>query len=122
MQFLANENLPLDVVEAVRPIGHDVAWIRTDAPGSKDRDILKRAVSEQRILLTFDKDFGDLAFQLRLPASCGIVLFRLQASSSAALATLVVRALESRTDWARQFSVVEADRIRMRPLPTPAAP
>ncbi len=48
MKFLANENFPLDAVEAVRKIGHDLAWIRTDAPGSKDRDILKRAVSEQR--------------------------------------------------------------------------
>lgn len=77
MHFLANENLPLDVVEALRNSGHDVAWIRTDAPGSKDRDILHRAVNEQRILLTFDKDFGDLAFQFGIPASCGIVLFRL---------------------------------------------
>ncbi len=31
-----NENVPLAVVEAVRSAGHDVAWIRTDAPGSKD--------------------------------------------------------------------------------------
>src|SRR5438445_11654264 len=114
MQFLANENFPLDVVEAVRNLGHDVTWIRTDAPGSKDRDILKRAMSEQRILLTFDKDFGDLAFQFGLPAICGIVLFRLQASSSAALAALVVAALQSRTDWVGRFSVVEAGRIRMR--------
>ena len=105
-------------MEAIRQAGHDVVWIRTDAPGSKDHDILKRAVSEQRILLTFDKDFGDLAFQQGLPATCGIVLFRLQASSSAALAALVVTALQSRTDWAGQFSVVEPDRIRMRPLPT----
>jgi predicted nuclease of predicted toxin-antitoxin system len=122
MQFLANENLPLDVVEAVRRLGHDVAWIRSDAPGTKDRDILKRAVSEQRILLTFDKDFGDLAFQSGLPASCDIVLFRLQASSSAALATLVAAALKSRTDWAGHFSVVEPGRIRMRPLRPPPTP
>ena len=46
-------------MEAVRKIGHDVAWIRTEAPGSKDRDILKRAESEQRVLLTSDKDFGE---------------------------------------------------------------
>jgi len=122
VQFLANENFPLDAVEAVRKIGHDVTWIRTDAPGSKDRDILQRAMSEQRILLTFDKDFGDLAFQFGLPATCGIVLFRLQASSSAALATLVLAALQSRNDWAGQFSVVEAGRIRMRPLPTAPTP
>jgi len=47
VQFLANENFPLDAVEAIRKIGHDVAWIRTDAPGSKDHDILQPAVSEQ---------------------------------------------------------------------------
>jgi predicted nuclease of predicted toxin-antitoxin system len=122
MQFLANQNFPLDAVEAVRKIGHDVAWIRTEAPGSKDRDILSRAVSERRILLTFDKDFGDLAFQFGLPANCGIVLFRLQASSSTALASLVATALQSRTDWAGRFSVVEAGRIRMRPLPTAPTP
>jgi predicted nuclease of predicted toxin-antitoxin system len=92
MQFLANENFPLDVVEALRSDGHDVAWIRTDAPGSKDPDILHRAVVENRVLLTFDKDFGDLAFQFGLPATCGIVLFRFRASSSATLAIMVVAA------------------------------
>ena len=55
MRFLANENFPLDAVEAIRHIGHDVAWIRTDAPGSKDREILQRAVIEQRILLTLTR-------------------------------------------------------------------
>src|SRR5260370_28230104 len=98
MQFLANENFPLDVVEALRNEGHDVAWIRTDAPGSKDPDILHRAVAENRVLLTFDKDFGDLAFRFGLPAMCGIVLFRLHASSSAAFATIVVAALRARND------------------------
>lgn len=122
MQFLTNENLPLDVVDAVRALGHDVAWIRSDAPGSKDRAILQRAVNEQRILLTFDKDCGDLAFQFGLPATCGIVLFRLQASSSATLAALVVAAWQTRTDWPGQFSVVEPGRIRMKPLPRLGTP
>jgi predicted nuclease of predicted toxin-antitoxin system len=103
MQFLANENLPLDVVEAVRQIGHDVAWVRVDAPGSKDRDILHRAVVERRTLLTFDKDFGELAFKSGLPASCGVVLFRLQAESSIALATMVATALQARSDWLGKF-------------------
>jgi len=117
VQFLANENFSLDVVEALRNEGHDVAWIRTDAPGSKDADILHRAVTENRVLLTFDKDFGDLAFQFGLPATCGIVLFRVQATSSAALATVVVAAIRSRSDWAGNFSVVDPSRIRVRPLP-----
>ena len=86
MRFLADENFPFDAVEAIRKLGHDVSWIRTDTPGSKDREVLQRAMSEQRILLTFYKDYGELAFQFGLPSTCGIVLFRLQANSSAALA------------------------------------
>jgi uncharacterized protein YecE (DUF72 family)/predicted nuclease of predicted toxin-antitoxin system len=119
VRFLANENFPLDAVEAVRKLGHDVGWIRIDAPGSKDRDVLQRAMKEQRILLTFDKDFGDLAFQADLPATCGVVLFRVQAKSSSALAALVAAGLTSRLDWAGNFSVIEPRRIRMRPLSSP---
>ena len=118
MQFLANENFPLDAVEAIRKLDHDVVWIRKDAPGSKDRDILARAVGEQRVLLTFDKDFGELAFRFGLPATCGIVLFRLEASSSAVLASLVAAAIQSRSDWSGQFAVIEPGRIRIRPLAT----
>jgi len=122
MRFLANENVPLDVVEGLRAEGHDVAWIRRDAPGSKDADILHRAVNESRVLLTIDKDFGDLAFQFGLPADCGIVLLRLQASSSAEMAAMVVAAIRSRSDWAAHFSVIEPGRIRVRHLPSPPAP
>lgn len=42
MRFLANENMPRDVVEALRANGHDVAWVREDAPGSPDRGVLAR--------------------------------------------------------------------------------
>jgi len=53
MKFLANENVAGDAVIALREKGHDVAWIRTDAPGSKDEDVLSRAMAEHRILITF---------------------------------------------------------------------
>jgi predicted nuclease of predicted toxin-antitoxin system len=115
--FLANENFPREAVEALRQAGHDLAWVRTDMPGSSDPAVLARAVQEGRILLTFDKDFGDLAFHAGLPAACGIVLFRLSAPSAAALAAQVLAAIQSRADWAGNFAVVEPGRIRLRPLP-----
>ena len=65
-----------DAVIALREAGQDVAWVRTDAPGSPDPDVLARAVSEARVLLAFDKDFGELAYRFGLPAQCGVVLFR----------------------------------------------
>lgn len=117
MRFLANENFPLDAVALLRKQGHDVAWIRQDAPGSLDEDVLARAEAENRILITFDKDFGELAFRVGLPVSIGIILFRITAPSSSYIAEVVSSVLNSRSDWAGHFAVVSDSRIRIRPLP-----
>jgi len=116
MRILANENFPEDAVTALRGAGHDVVWIRTDAPGSTDEEVLHRAQLENRLPVTFDKDFGELAFRAGLPASSGIVLFRISAPSSSHIARVAVSILADRTDWSGHFSVVEDRRIRMTPL------
>jgi predicted nuclease of predicted toxin-antitoxin system len=116
MRILANENFPGDAVAALRERGHDVAWVRSDAPGSSDEEVLARAQVEGRIIVTFDKDFGELAFRSRLLASSGVILFRISAPSAERVARIAVAALESRTDWAGYFSVVEDKRIRVTPL------
>ncbi len=117
MRILANENFPEVAIAALRAHGHDVVWIRTDAPGSKDRAVLQWAETENRVLVTFDKEFGELAFRLRLPVSSGVILFRITTPSPKSVAQKVVAVLESRTDWLGHFSVVEDFRIRMRALP-----
>ena len=116
LRILANENVPGEAVEALRREGHDAAWTRTDAPGSTDEAVLAQAQAESRLLITFDKDFGELAFHRGLPASSGIVLFRLESEGPAQVTNFVLAALRSRSDWPGHFSVVEKDRIRMTPL------
>jgi predicted nuclease of predicted toxin-antitoxin system len=118
MRLLANENFPAEAVQALRSRGHDVAWVRTDAPGSSDRQVLDRAVAEDRLLITFDKDFGELAFRAGLPASCGVVLFRIRLTSPSQVAQRAAAALESRADWDGHFAVVLDDRVRMTLLPS----
>jgi predicted nuclease of predicted toxin-antitoxin system len=117
MKLLANENFPLDAVEALRQSGHDIVWIRTESPGIDDQQVLAIAQVEQRLLLTFDKDFGELAFRAQLPAKSGIILFRISTPSSVEVAEVVTNILNSRTDWSGHFSVITDRRIRMRPLP-----
>lgn len=117
MRILANENFPGDAVAALRGRGHDVAWLRTESPGCSDESALDRAARENRLVVTFDKDFGELAFLRGRPAEAGVVLFRLAPLSPAYLVELVVRVLESRSDWAGHFAVVEETRVRMTPLP-----
>jgi len=67
----------------------------------------------------FDKDFGELAFRYGLPASCGVILFRISTPSSEHVVRLVIAALQQREEWAGHFSVIEDTRIRMTLLPTP---
>jgi len=119
MRILLDENMPGDAIATLRSCAHDVVWIRTDSPGIADDAILARAVLEQRLLVTFDKDFGELVFRRGLAASCGVVLFRIAASSSEALAEKIAEVLGSREDWIGQFSVVDDRRIRMTPFPVP---
>jgi predicted nuclease of predicted toxin-antitoxin system len=118
MRFLANENFPGDAVSALQARGHDVVWVRTSAPGSSDIEVLNYAQREDRILITFDKDFGELAFRSGLPSSSGIILFRIATRSAAYVAKVAIAALESRSNWAGAFSVINDDRIRMTPLPS----
>ena len=53
-----------------------------------------------------DKDFGELTFRLGVPASCGIVLFRIAPTSPEHVARTAITVLESRDDWAGRFSVL----------------
>ncbi len=119
MRLCANENLPEDCVIRLRQDGHDVLWIREAAPGSSDRDVLLRAHAENRLLITYDKDFGQLVFRSGAKASHGIVLFRMTQPSAAAAAARIAAVLSSRSDWHGHFSVVEESTVRMRPLPYP---
>jgi predicted nuclease of predicted toxin-antitoxin system len=118
MRILANENFPLDAVVLLRSDGHDVWWVRSEAPGMTDREVLHRATSDDRLLVTFDKDFGELAFNARLSVTTGIVLFRTRAPSSAQLARFVSQVLKSRDDWFGNFAVVDRFRVRLRALPS----
>ena len=60
MRLLANENVLLDAVVALRTQGHDVAWVRTDAPGSTDQVVMEKAVSENRVLVL---DMGKIIYE-----------------------------------------------------------
>lgn len=120
MRILANENFPGPVVRALRALGHDVLWVRDYAPGSSDIDVLARASAEGRVVATLDRDFGQLAFQARLPATCGVLLVRLRPRSLREDNQRMVDAIHSMPDIEGVFAVVEEDRIRLRRIPRDA--
>ena len=108
MRLLADENFPGPVVGALRSQGHDVVWVMEVMRGAADRDVLRNAQIEQRVLLTCDKDFGELAFGVGLPAECGVVLFRLGGSDPVRDNARMLSVLADRDDWIGQARVLHA--------------
>jgi predicted nuclease of predicted toxin-antitoxin system len=76
MGFLANENFPAASVRRLRAAGHDVAAVIETDPGAKDPVVLSLAARERRVLLTFDRDYGELIYRRGLPAPLGVVHLR----------------------------------------------
>jgi len=116
-QFLADENVPGPVVAALRDAGVDVAWIAESHPGADDEQVLTLAVSNRRVLVTFDRDFGEMVFRRGHGASCGIILFRTRLRSPIHVCSFVRSVLNEPVQWTDAFSVAEPGRIRSVPLP-----
>lgn len=116
MKFLADECCDTILVEALRAAGYDVLYVMESLRGAADDTILSLAYDEERILLTEDKDFGELVFRLRQPAN-GIVLLRFDERDRW---TKIPRLIEFLEREGRRlegsFVVLEAEKTRIRPL------
>ena len=118
LRFYADENISKLLVDTLRAEGHGVAWVAADAPSTDDEQVLEQAQVNTRIVITFDKDFGELAFRDRIDALNGVILLRLRNQDPEYVTTVVMAALSLRSDWAGHFSVIEDAAIRMTDLPT----
>jgi predicted nuclease of predicted toxin-antitoxin system len=75
MRLLADECCHVELVKILRDHGHDVVYIAEAQPSIVDTDVLSLATSLSRVLVTDDKDFGELTVR-RMQPSCGVVLLR----------------------------------------------
>lgn len=116
MKLLADENVPYSIIRALQDEGYDIRWIRIDAPGISDIDVIQYAHQDKRVILTFDLDFGELAVKDKINPSTGIILLRLHQKNPQQMAEYTKCVIRSREDWEGHLSVIEHDRIRMRRL------
>ncbi|HET6528297.1 MAG TPA: DUF5615 family PIN-like protein [Balneolaceae bacterium] len=76
MKFLADECCDASLVKELRHAGHNVLYVMEYGPGSTDTEVLEKAFSERRVLITEDKDFGELVYRLKKPVT-GVILLSL---------------------------------------------
>jgi predicted nuclease of predicted toxin-antitoxin system len=106
VRFLFDEGLPFRLVAFLTAEGHDVSVCGHDHPYAlDDREILALAFAERRILLTNDKDFGDLVFRDQQPHA-GVIVFRLGFAPIEGRLTYLRRVLVDHADQLDQFIVV----------------
>jgi len=80
MRFLANENFPLPSIRLLRDNGHFVKSISSDAPGIRDTEVIEIALNEKLIILTFDKDYGEIIFRYGASLPPSVIIFRFRGS------------------------------------------
>lgn len=116
MRFLADENVSYRVVERLRAAGFDVMAVALTNPGAPDSDVLATAGRDGRVLITEDRDFGELVVRQRLEVQ-GVVLLELDRLSNIAEADRVVAVISTNLDKpAGNLLVIEPGRVRIRPL------
>ena len=115
MKLLANENFLRPSVLALRAAGCDVAAIIERSPGIEDAEVLAQAVAEERVILTFDRDY-ELIYRLGLSSPAGVIYMRYQPSSPIEPAEHLLM-LIAEFQFEGRFTVVEREQIRQRPLP-----
>src|SRR6201988_4807349 len=111
MNFVADESCARPVIQALREAGHDVVAIAEIARGATDDQVLERALKEKRVLITEDRDFGELVYA-RGRSSAGVILLRLPSRARLAKSATVIEAVSRLGSRLRDaFTVVEPGRV-----------
>jgi predicted nuclease of predicted toxin-antitoxin system len=117
MRILADENIPREAVLALRADGHDVFSASELSAGAQDQAHVARAIAEDRVIITFDLDFGQIAATADPKPGAGVVLLRLVPQNPQEVTT-ILQTLFARSDlrWRGHLSIVERGHFRQRPL------
>ncbi len=114
MKIVADESVDFGIINYLRSAGFSILAIAETSPGIPDAPVLKIAVQNNALLITEDKDFGELTFRLRLN-HCGILLIRLSNLKREERIDLASQLIQLHLDKLKnQFSVLTKQGIRIK--------
>ena len=116
MRFLVDECCDIGLVRSLREDGHDVLYVLENQAGISDDAVLLEAYNDGRILLTEDKDFGELVYRLKKPSK-GIILIRINVRERNMKCFRLKKLIENYEDrLPGHFVVIDSHKFRFRPL------
>jgi predicted nuclease of predicted toxin-antitoxin system len=116
IKFLADVNVEKELVDYLSGQGYDIKWIPDFDCEMLDEDLLRMANLEKRILITNDKDFGELIV-LQRKLSTGVILFRVKGQRTQDKVKLMRKLLEKYGDKLLcHFVVATRNKFRFMPM------
>ena len=115
MKLLANENFPYASIHYLKARGYDILSIGMDNPSIKDSEIMTIAINEERTILTFDRDYGELIFRYNYKPERGVIYLRLEEYDPEKPGLIIEEIiLNKEIDLARALTVVDKNGIRQK--------
>ena len=115
MKFLANENVPLSSVTYLRSKGFDIIAVGVDNPSISDEQVVKIAISENRTIVTYDSDYGELIFKYGYKPNAGVIFIRFQPTNPFETANIIQRLVSKTTlSFERALTVIDSNSIRQK--------
>ncbi len=115
MKSLANENFPYKSIYYLKEKGYDVLSIGMDNPSVADSEIMTIAMNEERIIMTFDRDYGELIFHHNYKPGKGVIYLRLDEYQPQEPGLIIEEIINNKEiDLTRALTVVDKNGIRQR--------
>jgi len=116
MRLLADENFPVNSFDFLKNEGYDVKHILHDRSGIKDKEVIEIAISEGRVLITLDSDFGELVFRYG-HKPLGIIFFRWKEFRPIEPGQYLHKLVENKSiEFIGYFTVIDENQIRQRKI------
>ncbi|NPE08919.1 MAG: DUF5615 family PIN-like protein [Asgard group archaeon] len=117
IKYLADENIPLVVIKELSEKGFPIESIASSKRGMNDKDIMKFAFVNELVIISFDKDFGQLIFKEKVKSK-GIILLRFPPTSPDKIKSIIKRILEDKEfNPFEKFVVIHEKHMRIVELP-----
>jgi|SRR5580704_1623136 predicted nuclease of predicted toxin-antitoxin system len=115
MRFLANENFPFPSITFLRQAGYNISSVAEQYPGISDYEVIEKAKAENSIILTFDKDYGEIIFKHGQENPPAVIFFRFKGENPETAGKLLIDLIKNKTfKLENKFTVIEKESVRQR--------
>ncbi|WP_421762877.1 DUF5615 family PIN-like protein [Ekhidna sp.] len=115
MKFLANENIPIASVNYLKSKRFDITSMGVDDSGTSDEHVMKLAMEQDRTIITYDSDYGELIFKHGFKPNAGVIFIRQQPTEPLETAKVIDRLTSnSELTFERTLTVVDSNSLRQK--------